>query len=81
MKIKTNHVAYIILALVFIGMLLVAFGLATLSEVSTFGSMLAVLITALGFLLTADAPGKNNRSFTPNPDLDTESEELENLKK
>lgn len=54
MKIKTNHIAVLLLSIILLGMLLVAFKLATLTEVSTFGSMLVGVLAAVGFKLSAD---------------------------
>ena len=52
---KTNKIAYAILAILLLGMVLVYFGKATLTEVSTFGTGIVALFTAIGFLRSADA--------------------------
>lgn len=51
---KTNFIGYLLLSVVFIGLLLVAFGRATLSEAGSIIGPIFSVLTGIGFLTAKD---------------------------
>lgn len=72
---KTNYVAYGILAIIVLSLLLVVFDFATLDQVTAYGTMLIALLTVLGFRSAAD------HKKADSSDIDEQAEYMEGLNK